>query len=139
MSKPKGYRQASKATLLTVALAMPFSSLDFAYAEETMPIMFAGDWCFSSREKKATGYKLPSWSEDGICKKILSVNPWRFYSEGWGCEPIRIRQKKDCAPSGCAYIAQVIARCQPDGTVTRGQERTFEFSRYKGSLDVEEK
>ena len=110
-----------------------------AAAQKTIPIMYVGDWCHESLDRKTTNYQLPSWTEGGICKKILSINPWTFYAEGWHCEPTKVREKKDCAPSGCAFIAVVVARCQPDGTVTRGKRKVFEFSRYKGNLSVTQK
>ncbi len=105
-------------------------------AERTMSIHFVGDWCFESAENTTTTYALPSWTEGGLCKKILSVNEYGFYGEGRGCEPVKTSLKKDTAPSGTAYIGRVTARCQPDGPPTAGALQTFEFSRYKGHLSV---
>lgn len=108
-------------------------------ADVTMPIMFVGDWCYGDKENATTNYRLPSWSDDGLCKRILSIDPWSFYSQdGWNCEPLKVRQKKDCAPSGCAYEASVIARCRPNGPTTPGAITEFKFSRYKGNLYVTE-
>lgn len=81
-------------------------------------------------------YALPSWTEGGLCTKILSVNEYGFYGQGRNCEPLKISLKKDTAPSGTAYIADIIARCQPDGPVTVGEKQTFKFERYKGHLSV---
>lgn len=125
--------------LFSAVIAITIACDQAGATDKTMPIMFVGDWCFGSLENKTTNYTLPSWTEGGLCKKILSINPWTFYSEGWHCEPMEVRQKKDCAPSGCAFIALVVARCQPDGPVTSGTRKLFEFSRYKGNLDVTEK
>ena len=103
-------------------------------AEKTIPINFVGDWCFSEVENKITRYKLPSWTEDGHCTKILSIDQYDFYGEG--CEPVNMRLTKDTAPSGTAYTAVVTARRRPDGPVTAGVLQTFEFYRYKGNLSV---
>jgi hypothetical protein len=108
-------------------------------ADATMPIMFVGDWCYGSVDNRTTNYTLPSWTEGGLYKNILSISPCTFYAEKWHREPMQVRQRKDCAPSGCAYVASVIARCQPDGPVTSGTRKLFEFSRYKGNLYVTEK
>jgi hypothetical protein len=105
-------------------------------AEITMPINFIGEWCYSSQESKTTSYTLPSWTEDGHCTKILSINQDGFYGEDRHCEPVNMRLKKDTAPSGTAYIAMVTARCQPDGPVTTGKLQSFEFNRYKGNLSL---
>lgn len=105
-------------------------------AEKTMPIHFVGDWCYQEEQDKTTTYALPSWIEGGHCTKILSINEYRFYGQGSHCEPLNISLKKDVAPSGTAYIAQITARCQPDGPVTAGKIQTYELSRYKGRLSV---
>jgi hypothetical protein len=105
-------------------------------AERTMPIHFVGDWCYESQENRTTVYTLPSWTEDGRCTKILSINEYGFYGQGRHCEPVNISLKKDTAPSGTAYISQITARCQPDGPVTAGELQTFKFERYKGRLSV---
>jgi hypothetical protein len=119
---------------VAVAFVVAFSHA--RAAEKTMPINFIGEWCYSSQESKTTSYTLPSWTEDGRCTKILSIEQWGFYGEGRHCEPVNERLTKDTAPSGTAYIAMVTARCQPDGPVTAGELKTFEFSRYKGNLSV---
>lgn len=124
------------ATTIIAAVAIPV--IAFA-ADATMPIMQVGDWCFESQEGRETHYILPSWAEDGVCKKIISINPWSFGADGWHCEPEQVREKKDCAPSGCSYDAQVIARCQSDGPVGPGKRTIFEFSRYKGNLSVKQR
>jgi hypothetical protein len=105
-------------------------------AERNMPINFIGEWCYSSQENKTIWYTLPSWTEDGHCTKILSIEQWGFHGENRHCEPVNLRLKKDTAPSGTAYIALITARCQPDGPVTAGTLQTFEFNRYKGNLSV---
>ena len=105
-------------------------------AEKTMPINFIGEWCYSSQENKTTSYILPSWTADGRCTKILSIDQYGFFGEGRHCEPVNMRVATDTAPSGTAYIATVTARCQPDGPVTAGKLQTFEFNRYKGNLTV---
>jgi hypothetical protein len=105
-------------------------------AEKTMPINFIGEWCYSSQENKTTSYTLPSWTEDGRCTKILSIDQYGFFGEGRHCEPVNMRLTTDTAPSGTAYIATGTARCQPDGPVTAGKLQTFEFNRYKGNLTV---
>jgi hypothetical protein len=105
-------------------------------AEKTMPINFIGEWCYSSQESKTTSYKLPSWTEDGRCTKILSIDQYGFSGEDRHCEPVNMRIMTNTAPSGAAYIATVTAHCQPDGPVTAGKLQTFEFNRYKGNLTV---
>jgi hypothetical protein len=119
--------------------ALIIASNQAGAADATMPIMFVGDWCYDWLKDRTTNYTLPSWTEGGLCKNILSINPWGFYSKGWHCEPIKVREKKDCAPSGCGYDSVVVASCQPDGPVTSGARKQFQFSRYKGNLLVTEK
>lgn len=104
--------------------------------EKTMPINLIGEWCYSSQEKEMTSYTLPSWTEDGHCTKILSIEQYGFYGEGSHCELVSVRLTTDTAPSGTAYIAMVTARCQRDGPVTAGKLQSFEFNRYKGNLSV---
>ena len=101
-----------------------------------MPINFIGEWCYSSQENKANSYTLPSWTEGGLCTKILSIEQYTFYGEGRHCDPANIQLTKKTAPSGTAYMAMITARCQPDGLVQPGKLQTFEFNRYKGNLTV---
>ena len=104
-----------------------------------MPIDFVGDWCSPSQgEKNSTWYTLPSWTEDGHCTDILSIDKFGFYfvTEKRHCVPVKMRLGTDTAPSGTSYTATVTARCQPDGPVTAGKLQSFEFYRYKGSLSV---
>ena len=68
-------------------------------AEKTIPINFVGDWCFSEVENKTTRCRQPSWTEDGHCTKILSIDQYGFYCEGRHCEPVNMRLTKDTAPS----------------------------------------
>jgi hypothetical protein len=63
-------------------------------AEKTMPINFIGEWCFSAQENKTTSYTLPSWTEDGRCTKILSIEPYGFFGEGRNCEPVKYAAQK---------------------------------------------
>jgi hypothetical protein len=105
-------------------------------ADETLSINFVGDWCYASQDKNTTSYTLPSWTEGGICTKILSIDENGFHGEGRSCEPVKIGLKKNTAPSGTAYTATVTASCQPDGPVTLGKIQNFEFNRYKGNLTV---
>lgn len=104
-----------------------------------MPIHFVGDWCFESEDAATTTYALPSWTEGGVCTKILSVNEYRFYGQGNNCDPLDVSLKKDTAPSGTAYVARVTASCQPDGPVVAGKRQLFVFERYKGHLSVTKK
>jgi hypothetical protein len=89
-------------------------------------------------DEGALQYALPSWTEGGVCKRILSINRYGFYfsDEKLNCDPTRIRLREDTAPSGTAYYATITANCYPDGPVSAGKLRTFEFMRYKGHLDV---
>lgn len=119
---------------ITAACIVSFSQT--LAAETTIPINFIGDWCYSSEENTTANYKLPSWTENGICKKILSIQQYGFHSEGKNCEPIKIKLSRDTAPSGTGYTAIITARCQPDGPPTEGKVQTFEFYRYKGNLYV---
>ncbi|MGE3917033.1 MAG: hypothetical protein AB7F78_15175 [Hyphomicrobiaceae bacterium] len=104
----------------------------------TMPINFIGEWCYSAQEKGSTSYLLPSWT-DGRCTRILSVHPYGFSDGSRHCEPVKIRQSSNTAPSGISHIATISARCQSNGPATSGKLRTFEFVRYKGSLSVSAK
>jgi hypothetical protein len=122
--------------IVCVAAAAVIACSHARAAEKTIPINFVGDWCYTSRENKTTWYVLPSWTEDGHCTKILSINQYGFYGEGKHCEPVNMRFTKNTAPSGTGYTAMVTARCQPDGPVTAGVLQTFEFYRYKGNLSV---
>src|SRR5262245_60038519 len=129
-----------KSNLLISAVFGMIIACNQAYAADaTMPIMLVGDWCYGSIENKTTHYTLRSWTDGGLCKKILSINPWTFYFDSWNCEPLQVRQKKDCAPSGCAFEVLVVARCQSGGPATNGTRKLFEFSRYKGNLYITEK
>jgi hypothetical protein len=108
-------------------------------AENTLSINFVGDWCYASQEKNTISYTLPSWTEGGICTKILSIDENGFHRQGRSCEPVKIGLKKITVPSGTSYIATVTASCQADGPVTAGKLQNFEFNRYKGNLTVTEK
>jgi hypothetical protein len=127
-------------TLRTVCVAAAVAiSCGYAHAaDKTMTIDFVGDWCSPFRDKGMSMYTLPSWTDEGKCTDILSIDKYGFYfnSEKVHCEPVNIRLGKDTAPSGTTYTATVTARCQPDGPVTAGKLQTFEFSRYKGNLTV---
>jgi hypothetical protein len=104
-----------------------------------MPIDFVGDWCSSNeREKNTDWYRLPSWMGDERCTNILSINKYSFYLAGGSrnCDPVAMRLGKDVAPSGTAYLATITARCYPDGPVSAGKLKTFEFYRYKGNLSI---
>jgi hypothetical protein len=121
---------------ICVAAAVVFASSHARAVEKTMSINFVGDWCYSSQEDKMTSYTLPSWTEDGHCTKILSIDQYGFHGEGRNCERVSVRLTSKTAPSGTAYLAVVTARCQPDGPVTAGELQSFEFNRYKGNLSV---
>ena len=101
-----------------------------------MPINFIGEWWYSSQENKTTSHTLPSWTKDGHCTEIRSIETSGVYGEGRHCEPVNMRLTKDIAPSGTAYHSMVTARCQPDGSTSVGKLQTFEFNRYKGNLTV---
>ena len=69
--------------LRTVCVAAAVVACSHASAaEKTIPINFVGDWCFASLENKTTSYLLPSWTEDGHCTKILSIDQYGFHGEG---------------------------------------------------------
>jgi hypothetical protein len=127
--------------LRTIGIAAAFSIVcgPVGAAPKTMPIDFVGDWCFESEESDKISYALPSWSQDGRCTKILSINQYGFYNEGRNCEPVQMKLSQDVAHSGTAFIADVTARCRPDGPVTEGTLQTFELVRYKGHLTVSPK
>jgi hypothetical protein len=126
--------------IVCVAAAVIFMATDgHARADDTMPIDFVGDWCFESRAASATSYVLPSWTEDGHCTDILSIDKYGFYfkAEKNYCMPVTMRLGKKTAPSGTAYLAAITADCQPDGPVTNdGTQRKLDFYRYKGCLTV---
>jgi hypothetical protein len=127
--------------IVCVATAVVIACSHARAAEKTMPIYFVGDWCSPWRDdvtKNTAMYTLPSWTEDGHCTDILSIDKYGFYfvKEKRHCEPVNRRLGKDTAPSGTAYKATVTARCQPDGPATAGELKTYEFSRYKGNLSV---
>jgi hypothetical protein len=107
-----------------------------ARAYPTMPIYFVGDWCYTSQEGRTTSFLLPSWMEGGVCKEVLSVMDYGFFGQGNHCEPVETRLSTETAPSGTAYSATILARCQPDGPVSEGKLKTIVFERYKGSLRV---
>lgn len=105
-----------------------------------MPIDFVGEWCSPTQYKGQIDYTLPSWTDDGKCNDILSIDKFefRFSDKKISCRPEGIHLHEDTAPSGTAYIASIKARCVPDGEVTpdRWTRRAFNFSRYKGRLTV---
>jgi hypothetical protein len=127
-----------KTLRLSLVLVSVFSAIcgHARAADPTRSINFVGDSCYSSQDGRETSYQLPSWTEDGHCTKILSIDQWSFYGEGRHCEPVNIRQRSDTAPSGISYMATTTARCQPDGSVGPGKIQTYEFMRYKGNLTV---
>ena len=90
---------------ICVAAVVVFASSHARAVERTMSINFVGDWCYSSREDKMTSYTLPSWTEDGHCTKILSIDQYGFHGEGRNCEPVSVRLTSKTAPSGTAYLA----------------------------------
>ena len=66
---------------ICVAAAVVFASSHARAVEKTMSINFVGDWCFASQEDKTTSYTLPSWTEDGHCTKILSIEQYSFFGD----------------------------------------------------------
>jgi hypothetical protein len=101
-----------------------------------MPVYFVGDWCFDYQEGQSVWFLLPSWTEKGSCPKILSITDYGFSGAGHHCDPIQARLSSETAPSGTAYTAMIVARCEPDGPPSASTIRTIEFRRYKGSLQV---
>jgi hypothetical protein len=124
---------------IVIAAAVVAALNSHAYAQKTlnMPIDFIGEWCFATRDdKNTTSYTLPSWTEDGRCTNIFAINRYGFYYEKKNCEAVKILLGKSTASSGTSYTATVTARCVPDGPVTAGELRTFQFDRYRGNLTV---
>jgi hypothetical protein len=126
--------------LLGCVAAAAIAACSHAHAAQKAPVMmtidFVGDWCSPTQDGNITDYTLPSWTEGGHCTDILSINKYGWYNDGGHCEPITMRLSTDTAPSGTGYTAVVTARCQPDGPVTAGTLKTFEFHRYKGRLSI---
>ena len=122
--------------IICVAAAGVIACSHARAAEKTMSINFVGDWCYSSQEKNTTSYTLPSWTDGGVCTKILSIDQNGFHGEGRSCELVNIGVKTNTAPSGTAYIATLAASCQPDGPVRAGKLQNYNFNRYKGNLTV---
>ena len=125
--------------LVSLIFNMALVSAANAAPYKRMPIDFVGDWCSPRRDNGRIDYKLPSWTDDGKCTDILSVDKLGFYfaDQKKTCTPVNLRVKEDKGPSGTAYFATISARCITDGVVTTGQEgkvQTFDFKRYKGSL-----
>jgi hypothetical protein len=108
-------------------------------AENTIPVNFIGEWCLTSQVDTMTYYTLPSWTANGGCTKILSIEKNGFFGEGRHCDTVKMRLRKDIVPYGIGYTATITARCQSDVPVTAGTLQTFEFSRYKGNLTVSTK
>jgi hypothetical protein len=120
-----------------VAAAMVALVSPVAQATPQIPIYFVGDWCFEAQDGQTISFLLPSWSEKGACRKILSVTPHEFFGAGHHCDPVEeARISLDAAPSGEVYTATITARCWPDGPASDGKIRTIEFRRYKGNLQV---
>ncbi len=113
-----------------------------AATEIQMPIDFVGEWCSPSTFEGKTKYTLPSWTDEGKCTDILSIEKWGFTFNakegGKTCIPTTIRTKAATASSGTAYSATINARCLKDGVMTSGSgtPQTFDFQRYKGSLTI---
>jgi hypothetical protein len=62
--------------LVGAALCGLVSTAPAADKPMQMPIDFIGEWCQANEEsyvKGATNYKLPSWTEGGVCTRILST------------------------------------------------------------------
>src|ERR1700748_1320110 len=81
-------------------------------AAKKMTLNFIGEWWYSAQENNTTTYKLPSWTEDGRCTKILSIMEEGVFGESRNCEPLNIRLTTDVAHSGTAYRALVSALCR---------------------------
>jgi hypothetical protein len=122
--------------IILVAAAGAIACSHACAADNALSINFVGDWCYASQEANTTSYTLPSWTDGGVCTKILSIDENGFHGEGRSCEPVKISYRKNTAPSGTAYIATLTASCQPDGPMVPGKIQTFEFNRYKGNLTV---
>ena len=126
----------SKTILLAFAALAALATATSANAraaKTALPDQFFGEWCSPSPDpdvKNKVWYTLPSWTEDGHCTNIFSIDRYGFrFGEGKQCEPVSMRLGEGNAPSGSSYTATVTARCQ-------GQLQSFEFYRYKGSLGV---
>jgi len=95
-------------------------------------------WCFDTGiEQPFMGrfwYTLPNSTND--CSKVLLFRESDFEYESASCKPLRVRFWDSYSPhrtsSGVTQYAKVKASCD-------GKVRTFKFTRYKHSLDVEEK
>jgi hypothetical protein len=83
--------------IVCVAAAVVIACSHARAAEKTMSIDFVGDWCFDaemtkSSPKNESWYKLPSWTEGGLCKGILSITKygWHHADGSEHCEPIKV-------------------------------------------------
>jgi len=66
---------------------------------------------------------LPSWTANGGCTKILSIEKNGFFGEGRHCDPVKMRLRKAIVPYGIDYTATITARRQSDGPVTLGRSK----------------
>jgi hypothetical protein len=120
-----------------IALAGMLLASSSAPAAMKMPADFIGEWCYAELQddehKNTTGYQLPSWTEEGHCPrdKIFSITPYDFFDQNINCEPVKITSSEECAPSGCAHKATIVAKCGGNNKL-----RTFKFERYKGHLSI---
>lgn len=124
---------------LLCAAAAAHAMAGVAHAEGKIPIMLVGEWCLASADGAEANYTLPSWTGDGVCKKILSIDPWTISWDEKSCEPIQIQQKKSCAPSGCSYGATILARCSTNSAARTEARVRLEIHRYKGNIYIKER
>jgi hypothetical protein len=115
-------------------------------AEPIMPVYFAGDWCLREDSARLTDYRLPSWAKDGECShdKILSVDAGGFGDDNIVCELTKaVRVRIYPTTRGMTqYTALIVARCNEDAANNPNairKLRTFEFTRYKGNLWIDQK
>jgi hypothetical protein len=81
--------------ILATALCSISMTVSYARAaEKQMPIDFVGEWCTPSKDGNSAEYTLPSWTDDGKCTEILSVEKWGFSFNDQTCIPADIRTSR---------------------------------------------
>jgi hypothetical protein len=112
--------------------------------EKNIPGEFYGEWCYTNEDSTdgSVGYRLPSWSEPGLCDKkakLLNISEQDFSAENFNCavkSKVKVIVIVDCAPSGCGTTAKFTASCFRGTDPKATSIFRVEIDRYKGNLGI---
>ena len=110
--------------------------------EKNIPSDFFGEWCYvGDNGNGGINYRLPSWSEPGLCDKkdkLLNISGQTFGADEIYCDlTSKVKVTEECAPSGCGTTAKFTASCYPGSNPNAKSTFKIEIGRYKGNLDIQ--